>query len=747
MTHDDPDTGGPGHDGPQGLADLWREEDRAQDTSRHPPRRYFGPPPPLDLWKDDERQTAHSPGPDKPSDSLPKAQIWDEAEDSSRTDEEPSSTIPWLTTLRIWGEASNAEDVRELARHPSVADRPSRWAGISKYVVPTILFVLALLIIDGAYVAVRLERNLKDVAGRLEATKEALDAGRVDQAEDELQEAVEKSREFAGLSRHPAVVLGTFVPFFRADIAAVLAISQTSEFSAEAGLAMVEAARRFGVTESGLADSVYSEGRVDLSAVKAGSPSLGTAEELLSDSAALLESLAEPRLSFLREGLAQARSTMASAVVSVHRVRVLTDMLPGMLGDTSKRRYLLAFQALGEARGTGGILGMYGVLEADNGRLDLVRSAPLNSLPDVPAPVRPPRSLEAYGEFALTQWTQANSSPNFPGAARVWMRMYRATTGKSLDGVIAMDPIAFQQLLRGTDAVTAPGLDIALTSSNAAKVLMEDSYLAFETDAEQERYLERVIEEFWNRIHDGDIDLQATSRGLSNAVATQHFKFFSTNKREQGTLRELGADGSYDMAGPNVQLVFNNNYSANKVDVFLKRKLDTRIEIDEDGDLHVTTRALLENQAPAGPPSVLLGRGEEGLGVGVNQMVLSLLLPERARPVRYEVNETHQEVQSYKELEHPVVWQVVEVPPGDTAEVVVSYRVRDVLDLDDGSDVLDFTLFPQATAIPADYRVVIKPPPRMRVTTGPELELLLNGAARTRGTLDEPLRLQATIGS
>ncbi len=53
--------------------------------------------------------------------------------------------------------------------------------------------------------------------------------------------------------------------------------------------------------------------------------------------------------------------------------RDLVTLLPPMLGSEQPRRYLVAFQNDAEARGSGGLPGVYAVLRADHGKLDFER--------------------------------------------------------------------------------------------------------------------------------------------------------------------------------------------------------------------------------------------------------------------------------------------------------------------------------------------------------------------------------------
>ncbi|WP_396229763.1 DUF4012 domain-containing protein, partial [Frankia sp. CpI1-P] len=57
-----------------------------------------------------------------------------------------------------------------------------------------------------------------------------------------------------------------------------------------------------------------------------------------------------------------------------------------MLGANGPRTYFIAFQNNAEIKGTGGLLGVFGVLTANHGKVDLVRTASNTELRDFPLP-------------------------------------------------------------------------------------------------------------------------------------------------------------------------------------------------------------------------------------------------------------------------------------------------------------------------------------------------------------------------
>ena len=81
----------------------------------------------------------------------------------------------------------------------------------------------------------------------------------------------------------------------------------------------------------------------------------------------------------MARAVADVRKKVDELSVTTTSAARAAELIPPMLGADGKRRYFLAFQNPAESRGTGGLLGAYGVLEADQGASTCVISGPTRS--------------------------------------------------------------------------------------------------------------------------------------------------------------------------------------------------------------------------------------------------------------------------------------------------------------------------------------------------------------------------------
>ncbi|MFM9099723.1 MAG: DUF4012 domain-containing protein, partial [Actinomycetota bacterium] len=115
---------------------------------------------------------------------------------------------------------------------------------------------------------------------------------------------------------------------------------------------------------------------------------------------------------------------------------------PELAGFDRPKRYMISFQNSAEARGTGGILGAYAIIEINRGKLTVVRASSnvgLQHLSTLPVK-HSDEYFELYGNNPGI-WQNANLSPHLPYGALNYLELWRLQTSEELDGFIATDPI------------------------------------------------------------------------------------------------------------------------------------------------------------------------------------------------------------------------------------------------------------------------------------------------------------------
>lgn len=709
------------------------------------------------LWRDDE---GAGPAPDDPAATPPPPPLWKRHEGRPAAGEDRGGAV-WRGDEGRKTSAPSPVPAPPVRRVPvparPAAARPrrraSRRASVVRTGLLTLLLLAVLLAADGIYAGLKLKSALQESARRLEQGVELFREGDIATAREELDEALDRASEAEDLARHPSVVLATVLPVIGRDARATVAIVEAGHEVATAGLAAADGASLLGLDRDGFAESVFAGGRVDLEPLDAAAEPVARAADALERARRYLAAAPRPNVELIRTSLADGIERVDEALDVARKGRALVTSLPGLLGGESDRRYLLVFQTPSEARGGGGVAGLYGIVDASNGALRLGRIEPYYEL------FRPRRDpVDAPGWFAasygaqgaLTEWPQANVSPNFPAVARVMAEMYEAESGRSVDGVLAMDPVALASLMRATGPLDVPGGPgggpVSVTSENVVELLLHDSYLGFPTEASQDSFLTEVVDRFWSRLRSDGVDARALGEGVAEAVDTQHLKAWVVPRAEQDALAELGLPGAYPGTGPQTQLVFNNNYGINKVDYFLERSITSTVELSADGAAHVTTSVEMHNGAPRGPRSLLLGLSGNGTPAGTNRMMLSFLLPEGASVTSLSVGGSERSPLFYDDEGHPVAWLVTDVPAGGSEAATLTYDVEGAASFDGRIGDYELSFVPQATVNPDEITVTLIPPDGFSFGRVEGAVIGSDGTATVTGVLAEPLEVSASIG-
>jgi hypothetical protein len=148
----------------------------------------------------------------------------------------------------------------------------------------------------------------------------------------------------------------------------------------------------------------------------------------------------------------------------------LMDVVPEALGGLSPKHYLLVFSNNVELRPGGGFIGNYGIFTVDRGTINLTQVNDVYKIDNDEIAshfrVQPPAILKQQLKVNYLGFRDANWSPDFPTNAQELMRFYQMEVGEQVDGVISIDPIVVEDLLRLFGEITVPDYNITVNADN-----------------------------------------------------------------------------------------------------------------------------------------------------------------------------------------------------------------------------------------------------------------------------------------
>ncbi|MFF4774297.1 DUF4012 domain-containing protein [Microtetraspora fusca] len=370
--------------------------------------------------------------------------------------------------------------------------------------------------------------------------------------------------------------------------------------------------------------------------------------------------------------LDQARETVLEEADRLRdRLRSAADaaaLLPPMLGHDGPRRYFLAFQTNAESRATGGLIGAYGILSADRGKVGVTRLSADNGL-ESPKPVIDHGAAyrARYGPSATSMLSVSNLSPHFPYAAATWTRLWERRFGQRLDGAIATDPIGLSYLLELIGPVTLPDGE-AVTAGNVVDLTERTAYERYPDRGDRKKFLITVAGAVSEQIGKALADPQRLLPVLSRLVDERRIQVWSSDAAVERRLAATPLGGVLPgRPGPFAGLVVNNS-AGSKLDYYLQRSVTYDLgACQADGTRATTVRVRLDNDVPRGAlPDYVTARldsPQQRHAPGSNLLWVSLYASPGARLSGVRLDGRKSGVIVEAERSHPVYSTLLEFAP------------------------------------------------------------------------------------
>lgn len=625
-------------------------------------------------------------------------------------------------------EAPGREGADLRTSEPPRGRRPGRL----RWEVLAALLVTAVVAGLSGLEALRVGAQLREGERALRAGQAAVGDGALDDAARSFERA---TRAFLG-ARRTAFLLRAWavVPLAGRTPQGLLALAQTGERAARAA---AELAGAVADLPGGLASGAPRGGRIPVRALERLQAPVARASALLGEARRVADRLPTSWVPpVLAEASRTAQRELAEVEPRVRGLAMLLGSLPALAGTDSPRRYFVGGQNSAELRGTGGLIGNFGVLTVDRGRLRVGRFRSIQELPTLPAEEAPSPSEDfaaLYGGFGGGGfWPNINMTPDAPTAAGLIEALYRRVTGQRLDGTVLIDLQGTALLLEATGPVRVPELGVTLSAEDFVPFVAQARYLRPGRGAHPAEAL--LAEAIWRRFLQAR-EPEATFRALVRAAVEGHLVVHSVHPGIQEALRLLGVTGEVEPGRGDFVGVVLNNAAGNKVDYYLRQALRYHVSLEPGGLASVTLRVRLWNGAPRGArPGYALGPHPNvrvdgrPLDPGEDRLFVTVYCPRLCSFRSATVDGHPLQVGGYRELGLTVFTSWVSVEPQRTAEVVFRYQVGEVWEEGpaDGRYRLRLHTQPQ---LPTTGEVWVVLPPGMEAADVPE------GMATSRGSV------------
>lgn len=363
------------------------------------------------------------------------------------------------------------------------------------------------------------------------------------------------------------------------------------------------------------------EGQLNLQPIVDAQEGFAQANELVQQQADTINALPQPHIGVVRSAYEQGKEQINKVADMLDQVSGMVQAMPKLLGQDGPRTYLLAAQTTSEQRSGGGLVGSLGTMQVDNGNisvgefhsngefLTLGESATAEEHDVFSDPLY--FSFDVRDLFAVPDFSRTAEMLN-----TVWQRSEYAC---DIDGVIAIDPLFIQEMVRINGDITLDNGQV-LTGDNTAEFMLNGIYKAFDPDT-QNMYFEYVA----SAVMDGAFSnmtmdkMMQIAQAMGSLAEGRHFYAYTFHEDEAEYFQGAGfAKNAPDSETDPEVGIYMNEQNASKLGWYLQRSSTiTRTACNADGSqtYHVTfsiTNTLTSDEM-ASATTYILGGAQPGV--------------------------------------------------------------------------------------------------------------------------------------
>lgn len=363
--------------------------------------------------------------------------------------------------------------------------------------------------------------------------------------------------------------------------------------------------------------------------------------------------------------LDQLRTAVGSASLAL-------AVAPQLLAQDTTRRYLVLSQSPAEARGTGGLVGGYSLLEVTDGALRIVRSGPRSELdsPRTPVVDLGVQFTDHYGDNgAAGWWINSNLSPHFPYAAQIWTALWKRQYGEQLDGTLVLDPIALSYLLKATGPVPLPD-GSQVSAANVVDLTLRDVYTLSDDNLVVDTYLQQISTGVADAVTTREVNGRALVEAFAQSVDQRRLLLWSADPQVQQRLADAPISGRLPEGRRAIGDVVVDA-AGSKLDYYLERALRYTDGCGGPSRLALT----LTNAAPPSglPDYVTPAALRTGEPPGTNILLTTLYLPPGSLLTGLTLDGADVFFRQGNELGLEWLETLVTVRPGQAKELVATF--------------------------------------------------------------------------
>lgn len=516
-------------------------------------------------------------------------------------------------------------------------------------VIGALLLIIAALAAWLGLSALKAKNEVEAAIQAASRIQSQVQAGDTDKAQASIEAFSQHIDATYAQTKQPVWKLATLVPYYGSDVKAARDMVHILEDVSNNALPkLAKAAQALDFNSIGIKD-----GTIQLGDMASVAQDLAAANGVVADASVDMGKIGDTHIPQITEAVQQGRSKFKELASLTDAASRLADVLPKMFDlDASDggasgrgpRTYLVLAQNNAELRTTGGIPTAWATLTVDTGKISMSTfgDPPRNGLfsQDEAASVLTAEERNLFSTKMATDYPDINFTPDFPRVADIASQIWHRAGHDDVDGVISVDPVFLQRLLKVAGPVTLSDGTV-MSGDNAEQRILNQIYIDTDTQAEQTDFFTMAASEvFAHVLKNVDGKNQQLVQTFQKSVSDGHLYVWSAHEDEQRRISgttiagELQSNPAHPFTG-----VYFNDATMGKMDWYLKREVtSTYDKTYPSGAKQYTIHIKLTNTADAAKvnaaPDLLRGYDHNGNPrTGEIETVLYVYAPNEGRIV------------------------------------------------------------------------------------------------------------------
>ncbi len=309
----------------------------------------------------------------------------------------------------------------------------------------------------------------------------------------------------------------------------------------------------------------------------------------------------------LRKQLDLAKGFIIGANIVVNQDRSIIGVIPGALGMSGTKNYLLLFQNDKEIRATGGFITAFATIKLENGQVSATTSDDIYRLDEKLlnvclskiCPLTPPAPIVKYlpevSGKPRSAWSMrdSNISPDVPTSAAQFEKMYSLLgEGLPFEGIIYIDSQVVENLIEVTGPIDVFGtnfsaeVDIRCNCPNVIYELENYAEIAAKGEKDRKAILGVLMQQILAKSLGGELEkTPQLIQALVELANKKHIIFYMHDNTTQKALSSLnwtgeirGASGTEIFDGDYLH-VNDSNFAGGKTNLYVEQTVTQEISV------------------------------------------------------------------------------------------------------------------------------------------------------------------------